>query len=180
MIGQHNYQNLAVAWYIADVFGINEQQVLDACNKFHPLHHRLENIGTKDGIRYINDSISTIGQACIQALQSIDDADVVLVGGMDRGIEYNELEAYFNEKKDIKVIFMYATGKRIHHEMKEKGFDREGLFEVENLEEAVSLAKQICRQGHSVVLSPAASSYDHFKNFEERGRIFEELALHGS
>ena len=66
------------------------------------------------------------------------------------------------------------------HEMKEKGFDREGLFEVENLEEAVSLAKQICRQGHSVVLSPAASSYDHFKNFEERGRIFEELALHGS
>ena len=51
---------------------------------------------------------------------------------------------------------------------------------VENLEEAVSLAKQICRQGHSVVLSPAASSYDHFKNFEERGRIFEELALHGS
>ena len=61
------------------------------------------------------------------------DADVVIVGGMDRGIEYNELEAYFNEKKDIKVIFMYATGKRIHHEMKEKGFDREGLFEVENL-----------------------------------------------
>ena len=92
-------------------------------------------------------------------------------------IDNSLIVSYWNDSELENIV---EELKAIHHEMKEKGFDREGHFEVENLEEAVSLAKQICRQGHSVVLSPAASSYDHFKNFEERGRIFEELALHGS
>ncbi len=178
--GEHNYQNLAVAWYIADRLGIDEEQVLNACKKFHPLHHRLEYLGEKDGIHYVNDSISTIGQACIQALQSINDVDVVLVGGMDRGIEYNELERYLHERNDVKVIFMYATGKRIHNEMKEKNLLREGLFDVDDLKQAMDLAKKLCGKGHTVLLSPAASSYDHFKNFEERGKVFEELAFHGA
>ena len=177
LIGQHNYQNLAVAWYIADHFGISEQQVLDACRNFHPLHHRLEDLGEKDGIRYVNDSISTIGQACIQALKSIEHVDVVLVGGKDRGIEYEELEDYLSKRNDVNVVFMYASGKRIYTEMQEKGLMREGLYVVDDLQEAVNKAKLLCRKGHTILLSPAASSYDHFKNFEERGKVFEELAF---
>ena len=177
LLGQHNYQNLAVAWYIADRLDINEQQVLEACEKFQPLHHRLEDLGIKDGIRYVNDSISTIGQACIQALQAIDCVDVVLVGGKDRGIEYDELEEYLSSRKDVRVVFMYATGKRIFAEMKAKGLQRDGLYVVEDLYEAMTKAKSLCQKGHTILLSPAASSYDHFKNFEERGKIFEELAF---
>lgn len=176
--GEHNYQNLAVAWYIADALGIDEQQVLDACRKFHPLHHRLEYLGCKDSIHYVNDSISTIGQACIQALQSIDKVDVVLVGGMDRGIDYQDLERYLHERNDVQVIFMYATGHRIYEEMKEKNLLREHLYEVEDLKQAMELAKKICRKDYTILLSPAASSYDHFKNFEERGDVFKELAFH--
>lgn len=177
LIGEHNYQNLAVAYYIAHTLGVSDEEVLDACKKFHPLHHRLEDLGEKDGIRFVNDSISTIGQACIQALESVKNVDVVLVGGMDRGIEYNELEKYLYERKDVKVIFMYATGKRVHEEMKVKNLDRDGLYDVLDLKEAVELSKQLCQKSHTVLLSPAASSYDHFKNFEERGKVFQELAF---
>jgi UDP-N-acetylmuramoylalanine--D-glutamate ligase len=178
LIGAHNYQNLAVAYYIANLYGVSDEQVIDACKKFVPLHHRLEDLGVLDGIRYVNDSISTIGQATIQALRSISDVDTVLVGGMDRGISYTELEAYLKNRTDVKVIFMYATGHRIYQEMKEKGDVREGMHVVENLKDAVALAKKETREGHTCLLSPAASSYDHFKNFEERGAIFEQL-IHG-
>lgn len=177
LIGEHNYQNLAVAWAIADYYGISEAQVKDAVAKFQPLHHRLEDLGVHDGIRYVNDSISTIGQAAIQALKSIDHVDVILIGGNDRQIEYNELEEYLHERKDVRVVFMYASGHRVHQEMVQKHLDRDGLYEVDDLAQAVALAKKLCRPGHTVLLSPAASSYDHFKNFEERGREFERMAF---
>jgi UDP-N-acetylmuramoylalanine--D-glutamate ligase len=176
LIGSHNYQNLAVAWYAASLYGISEEEVKHACSTFQPLHHRLEDLGIIHGHRYVNDSISTIGQACIAALKAVDGVGTVLVGGMDRGIEYDELEAYLHERKDVQVIFMYATGDRILHEMKQKHLLRDGLYQTDDLSGAVALAKKITPEGRTILLSPAASSYDHFKNFEERGRIFEKLA----
>lgn len=176
LIGNHNYTNLAVAYYIASLYGIRDEQVKHAAKTFSPLHHRLEDLGEKDGIRYVNDSISTIGQATIQALKALKNVETVLVGGMDRGIEYHELEEYLS-KEDVKVIFMYATGHRIHKEMKENNQLREHIYEVEDLEAAVNLAKEITSKGNTILLSPAASSYDHFKNFEERGDIFKSLTV---
>ena len=96
---------------------------------------------------------------------------------MDRGIEYDEVEDYLHARKDVQVIFMYATGKRIYSEMEKKGLLRPGLYQVETLEEAVRLAKKLTRPHHACVLSPAASSYDHFKNFEHRGDVFRKLAF---
>lgn len=176
LIGDHNYQNLAVAYYIASCLGVNKQQIIHAIQAFHPLHHRLEDLGLIHGVRYINDSISTIGQACIQALHAIENVDVVLVGGKDRGIAYDALESYLYERKDVKVIFMYATGKRIYQEMQEKLLLRDNLYVVEDLKQAMVKAKQITKPGHTILLSPAASSYDAFKNFEERGDVFKALA----
>ena len=177
LIGEHNYQNLAVAWAIADYYGVSEDDVKKAIAEFQPLHHRLEDLGVHNDIRYVNDSISTIGQAAIQALKSIKDVDVILIGGMDRHIEYDELEEYLHERTDVKVVFMYATGHRIHEEMMRKGLNREGLYEVNDLSQAVQKAKELCQPEHTVLLSPAASSYDHFKNFEERGMEFERMAF---
>ena len=176
LIGEHNYRNLAVAWYLARQYGVADEMVLDAMAKFQPLHHRLEDLGEFDGIRYVNDSISTIGPAAIQALKALQNVDTVLIGGNDRGIEYDELEDYLHERMDVKVIFMYATGRRVHKEMKEKGLDREGLYDTEDLKQAVALAKKLTRPHHICLLSPAASSYDHFRNFEERGDVFAKLA----
>ena len=177
LIGEHNYRNLAVAYFIANKLGVSDESVKKAIASFRPLAHRLEDLGEYQGVRFINDSISTIGQSCIQALESIENVDTVLVGGMDRGIEYDEVEDYLHARKDVQVIFMYATGKRIFSEMEQKGLLRPGLHQVENLEEAVKLAKKLTRPHHACVLSPAASSYDHFKNFEHRGDVFRKLAF---
>ena len=177
LIGEHNYLNLAVACTIGQIYGISSQQMSDAIHKFHPLAHRLQDLGeNRNGIRFVNDSISTIGQACIQALESIENVDVVLVGGKDRGIDYTDLENYL-ASSHVHVLFMYATGKRIFEEMKAKGLDRDGMEYVENLCQAVQKAEKICAEHHVVLLSPAASSYDHFKNFEERGEVFTRLAM---
>ena len=177
LIGEHNYRNLAVAYFIANKLGVSDESVKKAIASFRPLAHRLEDLGEYQGVRFINDSISTIGQSCIQALESIENVDTVLVGGMDRGIEYDEVEDYLHARKDVQVIFMYATGKRIFSEMEQKGLLRPGLHQVEDLEEAVKLAKKLTRPHHACVLSPAASSYDHFKNFEHRGDVFRKLAF---
>ncbi len=175
--GEHNYQNLAVAYKVAELYGIRDEEFLEAVKEFKPLKHRLEVIGTVDGVVYVNDSISTIGETCIQALDTYPNTSVVLIGGMDRGIHYDKLEEALFARKDVQVIFMYATGKRIHKEMKEKGLDRSDLYDVEDLDEAVALAKKIARPNSVCMLSPASTSYDHFKNFEARGEYFRKLVL---
>ena len=173
--GEHNYQNLAVAYEIANLYQVSDENFLEAVKEFVPLKHRLENIGTFNSVTYINDSISTIGETAIKALETYPETSVILIGGNDRGIVYDKLEETLYAKKDLQVIFMYATGKRIHQEMKEKGLVREGLYEVENLDEATALAKKIAKKDSVCLLSPAASSYDHFKNFEVRGDYFRKL-----
>lgn len=175
--GEHNYQNLAVAYKVAELYGIRDEEFLEAVKEFKPLKHRLEVIGTVDSVVYVNDSISTIGETCIQALDTYPNTSVVLIGGMDRGIHYDKLEEALFARKDVQVIFMYATGKRIHKEMKEKGLDRSDLYDVEDLDEAVALAKKIARPNSVCMLSPASTSYDHFKNFEARGEYFRKLVL---
>jgi len=175
LIGSHNYQNLAAAYMIARYYGVSDEQVKHAVKEFNPLRHRLQDCGVIDGIRYVNDSISTIGQAAIAAVNALEDVQTILIGGMDRGISYTELEDFLYEQKDLNVIFMYASGKRVYEELQEKDMMREGYYTVENLEEAVRLSKEITEQGKTVLLSPAASSYDHFKNFEQRGDVFMEL-----
>lgn len=177
LIGAHNFENLAIAYFISTLYGITNTQVKEAVKKFHPLPHRLEYLGEKDGIRYVNDSISTIGETCIKAIEALDNVETVLVGGMDRGISYDVFEEFLHERNDLQVIFMYASGKRIFHEMQEKHLLRDGLFMAEDLEEAVTMAKKITKPGHICLMSPAASSYDHFKNFEERGEVFARLAF---
>ena len=177
LIGAHNYLNLAVVLAVADRYGIREDAFRSAVSSFAPLHHRLEYIGEHNGIRFVNDSISTIGQAAIAALNSLPDTDVILIGGMDRGIDYADLEEVLKERKDLYIIFMYATGRRIMEELRNQGAVHDHMILKADLEEALACAKQYCRRGHIVLLSPAASSYDHFRNFEERGEIFARLAL---
>ncbi|QRG86163.1 UDP-N-acetylmuramoyl-L-alanine--D-glutamate ligase [Bulleidia sp. zg-1006] len=172
LIGHHNEQNMAIAVAIAMELGMHRKAIEQGLKEFEPLEHRLEYIGEYKGIHYVNDSISTIGQSCIQAIESLPLVQTILIGGMDRGIDYQVLENYIQTHPMYYYIFMYATGKRILSELgkKEKNF-----YAVETLKEAVSLAKKITNQGRMILLSPAASSYDAFKNFEDRGHQFKEM-----
>lgn len=180
LLGAHNYLDVAFVYGICCDLGINDGQFEKGLVSYVPLPHRLQYIGTVDGVAYYDDSISTIDETTIQALNTIQNADTVLIGGMDREISYANLENYLASSKVAHIILMEATGKRIYREIMENMPDfagKERLYVVEHLQEAVSLAKEITTKGGSCILSPAAASYGIFKDFEKRGECFKRLVL---
>lgn len=175
LLGVHNHYNIAVAYYITTLF-IREEDFTKALCTFSPLAHRLEYVDTVRGIRWYDDSISTACATAISAVQSVPNAGTILIGGMDRGIDYAPLVdflAYF----DIRVICMETSGKRVYDMIlaSDSFKKKERVHYAEHLEEAVKLAAEITPEGMSCVMSPAAASYGIFKNFEERGDAFKKL-----
>lgn len=169
--GEHNQYNAEVVFFIAtQLYHLPENKVREAIKEFHGLSHRMELIGIKNGVSYYDDSISTICESAIQAAKSIPNIQTLLIGGMDRGIHYEILTKYLKENPWLKVICMYASGKHVYHLLPE----RENTFLCETLEQAVEIAERETEPGRACVLSPAAASYDSFKNFEERGDMFKK------
>ncbi|MBQ1171143.1 MAG: UDP-N-acetylmuramoyl-L-alanine--D-glutamate ligase [Lachnospiraceae bacterium] len=178
LLGAHNYLDIAYVYGVCCEFGISDEEFIKGLKSYVPLPHRLQYIGTVDGVAYYDDSISTIDETTIQALNTIKNADTVLIGGMDRGISYVNLERYLAESNVAHIILMEDTGKRIYEEIQADYPDflhKERLYVVDHLKDAVELAKQITKKGGSCILSPAAASYGIFKNFEERGEVFANL-----
>ena len=172
LVGDHNLFNISVVKAISELYGIEESSFSSALATYNPLPHRLQLVCTKNGVQYYDDSISTIPQTTIQAIVSLKDVDTILVGGMDRGIDYTELVDFFMSNPLKNIILMYESGKRIARLLDEKNV---GYVLTENLESAVALAAELTDKGKKCVLSPAAASYGYFKNFEERGDVFLEL-----
>lgn len=178
LVGEHNCFDIGIAYAVCRMQGISDEDFTKALCTYEPLPHRLQYVGCYGGVKYYDDSISTICDTAIQALHSVEDADTVLIGGMDRGIDYGDLIRALYQFPELNVILMEATGKRIYQEIKENyqdfpGFKR--LYLTEHLEDAVRLAAEKTRPGRSCLLSPAAASYGIFKNFEERGEVFCRL-----
>lgn len=172
--GAHNQFNATFVYRICtEVFGLAPDQVRKSIETFDGLHHRLEFIGNYDGVDFYNDSISTIPQATIQAATSIANTGTLLVGGMDRGIDYRTLVEFIQNHGEYQYIFSYESGRRI--------FDEAGAADlpychlVADLRESVELARKITPKGKACILSPAAASYTHFKDFEARGEKFCQI-----
>lgn len=170
LLGEHNKKNIMAARLAVKQFGVNEEDIKRTVKDFSGLAHRLEFVGEFDGVKYYNDSISTIPEATINAINSIKDVNTVIIGGMDRGIHYDDFAVYLGNSNVENIILAYDTGKRIYEKMEN---DRAIL--VKDLEEAVEVAKKVTKKGMACLLSPAAASYGFFKNFEERGDKFKEL-----
>ena len=180
LLGQHNYFDIGVAYGVCSLLGMDDQVFARGLKTYEPLPHRLQYIGEREGVKYYDDSISTICDTTIQALKTLKDTDTVLIGGMDRGIDYRELIEYLSECAVPHIILMEATGKRIYQEIHKyypEFKNRARLILAEHLEDGVKRARQITRPGTSCVLSPAAASYGIFRNFEERGETFSRLVF---
>lgn len=178
--GEHNLLNTAFVYYICRKFGIKDEDFLCAISSFPPLKHRLEFVGNIDGVDYYNDSISTTCESAISAVKSISNAGVLLVGGMDRGINYSVLIDSLLVSKLDTVILMYESGKRILSELDSVDYDKSSAPDfvyVPDLESAVKYAKDNTQKGKACILSPASASYGYFKNFEQRGEVFCKLVL---
>ena len=180
LLGQHNYFDIGVAYGVCSILGMDDQVFARGLKTYEPLPHRLQFIGEREGVKYYDDSISTICDTTIQALKTLKDTDTVLIGGMDRGIDYRELIEYLSDCPVPHIILMEATGKRIYQEIHKyypEFKNRARLILAEHLEDGVKRARQITRPGTSCVLSPAAASYGIFRNFEERGETFSRLVF---
>ncbi len=169
--GEHNLYNIAIALKAAELSGCDIKASLLSLKDFIPLEHRLELFGTYEGVQYINDSISTAPQTSIAALKAYPGTDTLIVGGMDRGISYDELTEYLNKGTSVKnLIILPDSGKRVAQGIVNKEIN---ILYADNMEMAVALAKEHTRV--RCILSPAAASYGFYKNFEERGRHFKTL-----
>ncbi|MBR4626499.1 MAG: UDP-N-acetylmuramoyl-L-alanine--D-glutamate ligase [Ruminococcus sp.] len=174
LLGVHNHYNIGIACEVCRRY-VTEAQFTEGLCSFSPLAHRLEFVDTVHGIRWYDDSISTACATACEAVKSVPDCGTILIGGMDRGIDYSPL-VDFLAAADVKVICMEASGKRVHGMLEPRICAKCGrLHYVPHLEDAVKLAAEITPEGKSCVLSPAAASYGIFKNFEERGDVFKAL-----
>ena len=126
-------------------------------------------------IQFYNDSISTIPSATICAAGAIPEAETFIIGGFDRGIDYEPLIAFIMEKPQYKWICLPTTGHEIKEQIGQRGAKDVRIQCVDNLEAAVSLAYEWTTPGYGCVLSPAASSYNTFKDFIERGTVYKKF-----
>ena len=166
--GTHNLYNIAVALGAAKECGCDLESAVEAVSSFNGLEHRMELVRIVNGVKYINDSISTIPLAAINAIRAFS-ADTVIIGGMDRGINYDLLAEYLNTGVVKNIICLPDSGYRIADMLNTDS----NIFRVSDMVEAVSKADEVTKK--CCVLSPAAASYGFYKNFEERGRHFKEL-----
>ena len=170
LIGHHNFYNIGIALCIALTLGCDKNEALKALASFTGLPHRLENVGTFGKVQYINDSISTCPSTAIAAVKSFDKVDTIIIGGMDRGIDYTELVNFLNGSDIENVILLPDSGYRIFPDL---DGGKRNIYKAENLIDAVRYAKEVTKI--RCLLSPAAASYGFYKNFEERGEHFKRL-----
>lgn len=175
ILGPHNLMNAKAALCACAAYGIDVQELIPHLYTFKPLEHRLELVGTFGGVTFVNDSISTIPQAAIAACQTLGRVDFLLLGGFDRDIDYTPLADYIVEHPVPHLLFTGKAGKRMMQLLKDRGVASH-LVVYHNMEEAFDYLKGHSQPGDICLLSPAASSYDQYKNFEERGRKFKRLA----
>jgi len=161
------------AFTTCKLLNISDNEIEAALASFIPLEHRQEFVGEKYGIRFYNDSISTVPEATIYALETLKDVDTLLLGGFDRGIDYRILYDYLKENPVENIVFMGPAGMRMKAEW-ETGINHI----VENdMQKIIHFAIQNTQKGKICLLSPAAASYDQYKNFEERGKLFKQCVL---
>lgn len=171
LLGKHNVSNILFVLRLSELMELDLEKTIKSINNFEPLEHRMELVGTFKGVKYYNDSIATIPDACINAIETLK-PDTLIFGGMDRGIDYSALINYFNSSDIENFICMPETGYTIGKEVKNKN-----VYFIENLKDAVSKAKQVTKR--VCVMSPAAPSYNAFKNFEEKGRVYKTYIKEG-
>ncbi len=174
--GTHNLFNAAFVYDVCKRYDISDEDFIEALKSFKTLAHRLEFIGQKDGIDYYDDSISTTVESAISAIKAIPNAGTILLGGMDRGIDYEPLVEFLPTTRLEHIILMYDSGKVILEKLLATAQPEfmEKVHYIEELADACTFAKTNATKGTAVILSPASASYGVFKNFEQRGDFFKE------
>lgn len=171
LVGIHNVENVMAAAAIAMNMGVPAEIIRETIKNFNSVEHRIEYVTTKDGVIYYNDSKGTNTDASVKAIEAMTKQTVLIAGGYDKGSEYDEWIKAFNGKIK-KLILLGATKQKIADTAERHGYHDYEL--ADTLEEAVKRASEAAQAGEVVLLSPACASWDMFKSYEERGKLFKE------
>lgn len=174
--GAHNARNACAALAALELLGLDARRVASALRAFKPLPHRLTPLGARDGIDWIDDSISTTPDAALAALHSLPGrAATLILGGHDRGLDWSAFARELHVHAPAAVVTQGAAGPRIAASLRGAGIACP-LEEAVDFATAVARARALTRAGGVIVLSPGAPSFDAFRNYAERGRAFARLA----
>lgn len=170
LTGTHNLFNSMAAGISANLAGIRKECIREALGDFKGVEHRLEKVCRVRGVDYINDSKATNVNSCWYALQSMKTKTILILGGKDKGNDYNEIADLVKEKC-TGLIYMGLHNEKLHD-----FFDKFGLpvADVQSMKDAVDAAYRMAKKGETVLLSPCCASFDLFKSYEDRGEQFKE------
>jgi len=168
--GKHNAYNTMAASIAATTLGIRKEKIREAVSNFHSLEHRMEFVATVRGVDFINDSKATNVNSTWYALESMQKNTVLILGGVDKGNDY-ELIADLVKEKVKAIVCMGTDNKKIIEFFKDKVST---IVEVDTAKKAVNASFKLAEKGDLVLMSPACASFDLFKNYEDRGRQFKE------
>lgn len=175
MLGKHNVYNVMVASAISQMLDLEVESTRNAITQFKGVPHRLQLIAMKNGVHWYDDSIATAPERTIAALQSFDVPLVLLLGGKDKNLPWENLLSLVNEKVK-KVILFGDSARKIQTYINQLNLKvtNFSLFVCDHLHDAVLKAYEVAEPGDYVLLSPGGTSYDEFKDFEERGEKFKQ------
>lgn len=177
--GEHNQLNAQGAFATANVFGITWEEANETTRTFSGLHHRLELVCERDGVRYYDDSIATIPQAAVAALEAFPSGKVIqIIGGQEHGLDIADMCGALRERAKG-VLCIGQTGNKLADAMSASA-SNVPVCRCEDLKVAVETARKIAKPGDIVLLSTGFKSFDQFDNYEQRGNTFAELARRSS
>lgn len=169
--GRHNVYNSLAAGLAANIVGVGHEFIHQGLNDFPGVEHRLEKVATVDGVRYVNDSKATNVDACWYALESMETPVVLIIGGTDKGNDYNAIKDLVASKCSG-IVYLGADNAKLH-----AFFDGMGIptRDTSSMKDCVAACRELARPGDTVLLSPCCASFDLFRNMEDRGEQFKTL-----
>ncbi len=175
LLGIHNYENVMAATAVSLAMGVPLEKIVEVLKTFQAVEHRIEYTAEIAGVRYYNDSKATNPDAAIQGIRAMNRMTYLIGGGYDKQSEYETwIRAFDGRVREL--VLIGDTKEKIAKAAEAEGF--EAVFLCETLEEAVRYCSSRAQPGEAVLLSPACASWDMFKSYEERGRVFKEI-VHG-
>lgn len=177
LLGKHNLDNVRAAVTVAELLKIKKSVIKEAIMKFKSLPHRLEFVGEFKGIKFYDDAISTTPESAIAALKSLSKIETILLGGEDRGYDFSDLASTIINFKIPNIVLFPDSGSKILESIKkEKGGDfNPVIFKTDDMKEAVLFAYKNTPQGTICLLSSASPSFSLWRNFEEKGDLFQKF-----